>query len=239
MTLVETGLCQSPFSFQQQLESNAGVKLQIKINDNRSTLLSVKWQPECTKVSVHRMFLQAPQNIMQALACYLGGKDKKLAPSIKAYMEENMQKLDYSHELDLSRLQTKGLIYDLDEVYKAVNHEYFDRSLDLRITWFGNQTNRRRSQVTFGLYQDPFKLIKVNRFLDHSQFPDYFISYIVYHEMLHYVCPSYVDEKGMKQIHSKEFKQREKQFKYFKNVQQWIKENQSFLFKEDCNHGRT
>lgn len=226
-----TLLCKSPLSFQQQLEHDAGVKLQLKINDNFSTMLSVKWQPECTKVSLHRMFLQAPQNVMQALACYLAGKDKKLAPSIKAYIEDNVQKLDYRHHLDPSHLQTKGLVYDLKEVYASVNREYFDHPLNLHITWFNTKEIKKRRQVTFGLFQDPFKLIKINQILDHPRFPDYFISYIVYHEMLHYVCPSYVDEKGVKQIHSKEFKQREKQFKYFKDVQQWIKDNQAFLFR--------
>lgn len=223
-------LCKSPLSFQQQLEHDAGVKLNLKINDNRSTMLSVKWEPDCTKVSVHRMFLQAPQNVMQALACYLKGDNKKLAPSIKAYIEDNMQKLDYSHQLDLSLLQTKGQVYDLKEIYHSVNQEYFDKQLELYITWFGNDKQTRRRKVTFGLFHDPLKLIKINRLLDNPRFPDYFISYVVFHEMLHHVCPSYVDEKGFKQIHNKEFKQREKQFKYFDKALQWIKDNQSFLF---------
>jgi hypothetical protein len=218
-------------TFQQQLEESAGIKLQIKINDNRSTMLSVKWTPDFTKVSLHRMFLQAPQNVMQALACYLSGADKKIALSIKAFIEDNIQKLDYTHELDLSLLQTKGRFYDLKEIYHAVNEEYFGKELDLYITWFGKEHHRkRRSRVIFGLYNDPLKLIKINRMLDNTRFPDYFISYVVFHEMLHHVCPSYIDERGLKQIHSKEFKHREKQFKYYKQAKQWIKDNQTYLF---------
>ena len=89
-------------TIQEQLKIGAGIKLRLKINDNRSTMLSVKWEPDCTKVSLHRMFLQAPQNVMQALACYLRGEHKKIAPSIKAYIEDNLQKLDYSHQIDFS-----------------------------------------------------------------------------------------------------------------------------------------
>src|ERR1700679_3373334 len=112
-------------TFQEQLESDAGIKLHLKINDNRSTMLSVKWEPDCTKVSLHRMFLKAPLNVMQALACYLKGEHKKIAPSIKAYIENSLQNLDYSHELDLSKLQTKGQVYDLEKIYCDLNHEYF------------------------------------------------------------------------------------------------------------------
>jgi hypothetical protein len=219
-------------TFQEELECSAGIKLQLKINDNRSTMLSVKWEPECTKVSLHRMFLKAPQNVMQALACYLNGEHKKLAPSIKAYIEHNLQKLDYSHQLDLSSLQTKGSVYDLKKIYCDLNKEYFDEPLGLHITWFGQGHRRSCKRVTFGLFHEPLKLIKINRLLDKKNFPDYFIAYIIYHEMLHSVCPAYVDEKGQKHIHSKAFKKREKDFKYFKHSQQWIRENQNYLFKK-------
>jgi predicted SprT family Zn-dependent metalloprotease len=217
-------------TFQEQLENSAGIKLRLKINDNRSTMLSVKWEPDCTKVSLHRMFLKAPQNVMQALACYLKGEDKKLAPSIKAYIEHSLQKLDYSHELDLSTLQTKGRIYDLEKIYGDLNREYFDEPLGLHITWFGERRRRLCKRVTFGLFHDPLRLIKINRLLDNRHFPDYFVAYVIYHEMLHYVCPTFVDEKGQKHIHSRDFKEREKEFKYFKDAQQWIRDNQNYLF---------
>lgn len=221
---------QKDLIFQEKLENSAGIKLRLKINDNRSTMLSVKWEPDCTKVSLHRMFLQAPRNVMQALACYLKGEDKKLAPSIRAYIEHNLQQLDYSHELDLSKLQTKGRVYDLQKIYHHLNRVYFDHSLDLHITWFGHGRRRSCNRVTFGLFHDPLRLIKINRLLDNKRFPDYFVAYVIYHEMLHYVCPTYVDEKGQKHIHSKEFKEREQEFKHFKLAQQWIRDNQNYLF---------
>jgi len=221
---------QSPLTFQEQLENNAGIKLQLKINDNRSTMLSVKWEPDCTKVSLHRMFLKAPLNIMQALACYLKGEHKTLAPSIKAYIEHNLQKLDYSHELDLSKLKTKGECYDLEKIYNHLNREYFDKPLDLYITWFGEGRRKSCQRVTFGLFHDPLRLIKINRLLDDKYFPDYFIAYVIYHEMLHHICPAYVDKNGFKHIHSKAFKEREQNFKYFKQARQWIRDNEHYLF---------
>jgi len=221
---------QQALIFQEKLEDFAGIKLHLKINDNRSTMLSVKWEPDCTKVSLHRMFLGAPQNVMQALACYLKGKHKKIAPSIKAYIEHNLQKLNYSHELDLSKLDKQGRCYDLQPIYDQLNRDYFNHSLDLHITWFGQGQKRRCNRVTFGLYHDPLRLIKINRLLDNSKFPDYFVAYVIYHEMLHYVCPPYVDEKGVSHIHSKLFKEKEKEFKYYKEAQQWIRNNHHYLF---------
>jgi predicted metal-dependent hydrolase len=226
---------QQVLSFQEQLEHRIGTKLQLKINDNRSTMLSVKWEPDCTKVSMHRMFLEAPNNIMQALTCYLKGEQKTLAPSIKAYIEVNLQKLDYSHELDLNKLQTAGKVHDLKAIYDAINKEYFENSLKMHITWFGKTNHRNRSRITFGLYYDPLKLIKINRLLDQQHFPEYVVAYVIYHEMLHFVCPTYVDEKGQKHIHSKAFKNLEKKFKHFELAEQWLKKHHNELFSSSLN----
>ena len=159
-------------------------------------MLSVKWEPDCTKVSLHRMFLLAPQNIMEELACYLRREINIISPSVKAFIEYNLQKLDYSNQLDLNKLKSQGNVYNLQHLYRELNREYFNEKLDLHITWFGKPTQRSRSRVTFGLYHDPLRLIKIHRRLDSPAFPDYVVSYVIYHEMLHHVCPSYVDERG-------------------------------------------
>lgn len=222
-------------TLQENLEDRIGTKLHLKINDNRSTMLSVKWEADCTRVSLHRMFLQAPLNIMQDLTCYLKREDKTLSPSIKAYIENNLKNLDYSHELNLDQLQTRGQNYDLKAIYDQLNRHYFDNKLKLHITWFGKSSNRNRNRITFGLYYDPLKLIKINRLLDQTYFPIYFVEYVVYHEMLHYVCPAYVDEQGQKHIHSKEFKAMEKKFKEFDLAKKWMRKHQDELFSSSLN----
>lgn len=220
-------------SFQHQLENITGKKfknLQVKLNDNRSTMLSVKWEPDCTKLSLHRMFLEAPRNIMQELACYIDGERDNIAPVVKAYIEDNLKRFDYRDRVDPQQLYSQGNVYNLKNIYNDLNHSYFDGKLDLNITWYGKLVQRNRSRVTFGLYHEPLKLIKISRMLDNPSYPDYLISYVVFHEMLHDVCPAYVDEKGMHRVHSKEFKEREKEFKHFDLAQKWIKKNQAHFF---------
>jgi hypothetical protein len=220
----------TPISLQEQLQLHLKNKLKLKINDNRSTMLSVRWEPDYTQVSLHRIFLNAPQNVMDALACYIHKKDKAVAPTVRAFIEDNWKNLDYSSQVDTKKLYTQGHVYNLKDIYNALNQEYFDGRLNLFITWFGKKNSQNKSQITFGLYYDPLKLIKINRLLDNRSFPDYVVSFIVYHEMLHHVSPSYYDEKGHHKIHSKEFKALEKRFQYFKQAQKWIKENQEHLF---------
>ncbi len=219
-------------SFQEYLQRLLGNKLNLKINDNRSTMLSVKWEPDCTKVSLHRIFLDAPRNVMEGLACYLNRKDENFPRAVRNYIEENLKKLDYSHTIDKAKLKTQGTCFDLKRLYDQVNGEYFNGSIDLLITWFGNRQakNRNLSKLTLGLFHDQLKLIKVNRYLDREVVPECLVSFVIYHEMLHYVCPSYVDEKGVHRVHSKEFRTLEEKFKQYDKVQEWINGNQMELF---------
>lgn len=220
----------SVLALQKELERGAGQKLQLKIQDNRSTMLSVKWESDCTRLSLHKMFLQAPENVMDALACYLKEQNPKLHPILKTYIEENLPKLDYSHQINPAKLEVQGRHYHLKELYDALNGEYFAGQLQLHITWFGEKKQKSRTRITFGLYHDLLRLIKINRLLDDPFFPEYLVQYVIFHEMLHHTCPSYIDASGKKQIHSPEFRSCEKHFRYYLQAQKWICEHQADLF---------
>jgi hypothetical protein len=216
---------------QKQLQDGNGKKIQLKINDNRSTMLSVRWDPECTRVSLHRLFLEAPKNIMQDLACYVQDEEQAISNQVKAFIEDRIKKFDYSYQLDLKKLETQGHFYNLQQTYDQINAEYFQRNLNLHITWFGNAAQKNKSRMTLGLYYEPLRLIKIHRFLDSPTIPDYLVSFVLYHEMLHCVCPSYYDDEGHHQIHSKEFKTEEARFKHYGLAQKWIAENTEQMFE--------
>lgn len=218
---------------QKKIQSRCGRKLKLKINDNRSTMLSVRWEPDYTKVSLHRIFLKAPLNVMDELSCYLAECPSQLPKSIKAFIDSNVKDLDYSHQLDRSKLYSEGKIYNLKEIYDNLNTEYFSNQLQLHITWFGKPRQQNRSRITFGLYHNPLKLIKINKILDSHSFPHYILEYVVYHEMLHHVCPSYVDKNGLHKIHSKEFKQKEVLYRNYALAQEWIRKHQKYFFAEN------
>lgn len=217
---------------QKSLQNGSGKPLKVKINDNRSTMLSVRWEPDHTRVSLHRMFLEAPTNVMDALACYLKGEEQKLAPTIKQFIEHNIQELDYSRKVDRSRLLTDGKCFDLQEIYDEINAHYFDNKLRLMITWFEQPKSKNRSKINLGLYQDTLRLVKINRLLDRKDVPRYFISFVVYHEMLHAVCKPQVDEAGTNHIHSREFKQQEARFHAYAQAKDWLHRHRYHLFEE-------
>jgi len=127
-------------------------------------------------------------------------------------------------------LRTEGHHYHLKEVYDRVNQQYFEGKLDLRITWFGPKKSRYQRRVVLGCYHPDKKLIRINRVLDQSDIPDYYISFIVYHEMLHHVAPPVVQMFRRRQIHHPQFKALEKQFKDFARVKEFRKTSRERWF---------
>lgn len=132
-----------------------------------------------------------------------------------------------------------GVHYNLQEIYDNLNARYFDGRLQLKITWFGNQSRPATSRRILGLYLFQEKVIKIHRLLDHPDFPPYFISYVVYHEMLHNVFPPLKKKrKQRRRIHHADFKEHEKKFAEYAEAKQWEKQNAAIFFSKRGTHGR-
>jgi hypothetical protein len=125
-------------------------------------------------------------------------------------------------------LRPYGKCYDLFEIYRGLNAEYFGEKLDLHISWFGSG-KLPKSSILFGSFRAEEKLIKINRVLDEERIPCFFVRYIVYHEMLHAVVPPKRGKNGKWEIHHKEYKERERKFKEFSEaatfLQEWKKKH--------------
>ena len=127
-------------------------------------------------------------------------------------------------------LKTQGALYDLQSIYTTINQSYFEGKLDLKITWFGNAERKARRHRKLGLYCFSDKLIKIHRLLDQPNFPPYFISYVVYHEMLHSVYPPVKARRGRYSIHHANFKLKEREFAEYAAAKRWEEENKKIFF---------
>ena len=128
------------------------------------------------------------------------------------------------------KYETAGGLYDLKAIYNTLNQSYFGNKLNLEITWFGNAQRKAYRHRKLGLYYFREKLIKIHRLLDQPHFPPYFISYVVYHEMLHSVCPPVKTHRGGYRIHHLDFKKKEMEFADYAAAKRWEEENKKLFF---------
>ncbi len=120
-------------------------------------------------------------------------------------------------------------VYSLQEIYAEMNAKYFGGAVKVKIEWSKRLVGRARAYRRLGSYYPEKKLIRVNPLLDNADFPPYFISYIVYHEMLHHVYPPF-RKGGRWHIHHATFKKKEKEFEEYALAKQWEKNNKKMFF---------
>jgi hypothetical protein len=143
---------------------------------------------------------------------------------LKIFIHKKIHEQDFTDRLPEKNLKMLGRVHDLEPIYTQVNHDYFDSKFDLRITWYGRTPHagaRSPKSITFGLYEPLLNLVKIHRRLDRVVVPEYFVAFVVYHEMLHHLIPPQIDKKGRICFHSAAFREEEKKFIHYEQAKQW------------------
>jgi hypothetical protein len=212
--------------FQKKIELIRKKSVHVHINNNHTTLLNFIPKHNAPDFfSMHKIFLNADANVEKALTLYISGsKIKSINTTLRTFMHTQLQNVDYSKKVKNTQLDYQGKIFNLHTLYHSVHQRYFPSFPDLKITWFGQQKKLKRySQRTLGQYNDLLKLIKIHRCLDNKKCPKYFISFVIYHEILHAVYPPYLDKGNRYRYHDKIFRQKEREFSEYHQAKDWEK----------------
>lgn len=113
-------------------------------------------------------------------------------------------------------------IYDLEAIFSKLNQMYFSGKLQTKIIWSRQAKTKARCYRRLGSFSPMQNLIRINPILDDSDVPDYFIEYIVYHEMLHAVYPPIAIGKR-RWVHHKKFIEMEQTFPMYPQAKAWEK----------------
>lgn len=203
-------------------------EIELVVNENRSTLLKLlERSRKKVRLSLHKLFLDAPDSIVAALAGYVRG-ERKVRSVLRAYIQQNHSRFVTTYR---GTLIAKGRLYDLGPLFHELNWTYFGGCIDADLTWYGAWGQKNRSRVTFGQYLETSRVIKIHRILDDPFIPPYFLSYVLFHEMLHAVIPGQVDKKGRLCMHGKAFKERERTFADYDKAIRWERENKEYFFR--------
>jgi predicted metal-dependent hydrolase len=194
--------------------------MSLVITDNSSCMLSSRKEGGLILLRLHRMFLGAGRGVLDEVADYIKGRKKK-TPLIRNFIDRNTHLLKKRPPRKVN-LRTQGKCYDLRDIYRSVNEEYFKGRVKASITWGAKRPRRAAAKRTLGSYSGCNDLIRINPMLDSKNVPRYFLELVVYHEMLH-ADIGVKDRAGRRSVHSGEFARREKLFKHYKRAIAWEK----------------
>jgi len=210
-----------PASLSRRLAHLSGKNIALAITDNSSSMLSAAGKNGTIRVRMHRMFLNAGDDVLEAVAGFLAGR-KEFRPVIRDYIKKNAateQKAGARRAL-----APRGSVYCLSETFARLNRAYFEDRITAGITWGRNRSRRRTRRITLGSYCSSSNIIRINPVLDRRAVPLYFVEFIVYHEMLH-ADLKITERNGRRRLHTKEFRIRERQFASFEKAIDWEKLN--------------
>jgi hypothetical protein len=195
------------------------VKVQLKLHDNRSTMMSFRRAPPLLYLRLHHMFLDAPFEVVQAIAEYAGRGVATASQRLDDFIANHQATIRVVPRNE-STLKARGRCFDLDALFAELNKAYFEGRISARIGWGRHTSKRRRKSIRLGVYDHRAREIRIHPVLDRPDVPRFFVEFIVYHEMLHQEFPSARDS-GRHVHHPKAFRQRERAFAKYEAAMAW------------------
>ena len=218
-------------ALERKLQQAAPVPVMLSVTDNCRHMISCSKRDGVLRARLHHMFLDAPPAVQDALVAYVVDHDRAASQLVGQYIHDSGHRIRATRPI-ATKLRTKGERHDLLEVFRRVNDVYFGGTVDALITW-GRQGAARaktaRRAIKLGSYSATERLIRIHPVLDRPWVPSYFVSFIVYHEMLHHVIPA--SQGVRRRLHPPAFLARERAFRDFDRASAWEREHIARLLR--------
>ncbi|GAC1446743.1 MAG: hypothetical protein NVSMB56_08330 [Pyrinomonadaceae bacterium] len=178
-------------------------------------------------VRIADIFRNAPPNVQRALAFILVAKLMRRRTS---EVHDRVYR-DYAYQPDILRAadiarrnrgrkvitSAHGTYYDLERLFTSLNKRYFNNKIPTpTLTW-----SRTRTRRILGHHDAAHETIVISKTLDAANVPQWFVEYILYHEMLHIKHPARLINKRLYH-HTKAFRTDEERFPYFAQAQDFL-----------------
>jgi predicted metal-dependent hydrolase len=209
-----------------------GKTLELRLTNNHYSMISVRRKLDGYRLRLHHMFIGAGQRIVRALARYVVHNDRRASALLGEYIEQNQHIIRQQvRQPRKVRLRTAGSYHDLKAIFDRLNAQRFEGKLEARITWGPvSDRKRRRRSIKMGSFAVEDRIIRIHPALDQAHVPDYFVSWIVFHEMLH-GKHEVLRKDGRRRFHTKEFLAEERTFADYDRACAWEKANLDRLLR--------
>ncbi|NVJ21410.1 hypothetical protein HUW62_09285 [Myxococcus sp. AM011] len=222
-------------SLARRLAVELGAPVHLRLTDNRATLVSFRRVAQGLRLRVHHLFLEAPDEVVRAIARYAVRSDASAGTLLEAYAHER-QGLVRRERRPGKALRTRGRCFDLRAVHTRLNTDWFDGRVRVDIGWARRPTKGRRRTIHLGGYDARLREIRIHPALDRPHVPAFVVDYLVFHSMLH----ADLHEEGDSSLdgegrcapgHSPAFLAREDTFPLRDTAQRWLQDNHTSLLR--------
>lgn len=206
-------------------------RVRLTVHDNSSTMVSFRRRGGEVHYRVHHMFLEAPTEVVGALAAFAGGargaaaRRRTASSRIDAYVRSHRTCIAAPRA---DRLQPLGRAHDLQTLFNRLNAAHFEGAIEARIGWGPVRAGRRRRTVKTGVYVQDARIIRIHPTLDRPEVPEFYVAAVVFHEMLHQAVPAR-EVNGRRIVHGADFRSCERAYPDHARAKAWEERNLSLL----------
>src|SRR5688572_19224107 len=104
----------------------------------------------------------------------------------------------------------------LEALAREIHRTYFFKYPPLPVRWGQQISRKKRRSIRLGSYNHATAEVRIHPILNAPNIPTFFIQSVIYHEYLHHVLGPH---------HNRKFHQHERQFRYHRESQEWIRRN--------------
>lgn len=216
---------------ERTMRAFVGPKVVVRLTDNRSTMISYRWQRGVLYLRLHRAFASAPGEVLAAVAAFAGAGryTAKKGQVIDRFIDAVAP---YERRVRSVVARPRGAHHDLQRALDRLNAEYFKGTIRASITWARRTSTRgRRRSIRLGTYIDDLSLIRIHPALDQAFVPEFYVDSVVFHEMLHQRHGVMRSKSGRRVIHSPAFLAEERSFAFYEAARAWEAEHLSRLLR--------
>lgn len=178
-------------------------------------------------VRLSDLFQTAPPEVIRALAFLLVARLlSRKAPRAQeriyrafAFSPQQLRAADIARRRRGRKIisSAQGSVYDLDRIFARLNRRCFGGEMDKPVlTW-----SQRRARSILGHHDAAHDTITISKTLDSPDVPEWFVEYILFHEMLHIKHPARII-KGRRYYHTSAFRAEEQSYPRYQQAQEWL-----------------
>ncbi|MFO0605054.1 MAG: hypothetical protein U0324_17875 [Polyangiales bacterium] len=202
----------SPDALAAKLAARLGRPLEVRVTDNARAMLSVRHVGGVRRVRAHAMFVDAPDDVLDAAARYLAHGDRAAGERLDAYIRANAHRV--RPRAPRRAPGPRGKAHDLAAILAELLRAHCPAADAPTIAWGAARASRRRGRVRtirLGVYRYDARAIEIHPCLDAPWVPRYFVAWVVFHELMHHVAPG-PEAGGRRRHHHADFRALEARF---------------------------
>jgi hypothetical protein len=185
----------------------------------RTAPVQATYGPRTLRLRLHELFRAAPADVAEDLAAWLraGRRARRACARLDAWIDARLGELPPKPRRR-ARLAPRGAHHDLEWLAAPLfRHDFRDDFADRPapgVSWGRRVRSRARRSLMLGSYSPSAHVARVHPVLDDPSVPDWFVRYILFHEILHAAL-------GAEEHHGPRFRAREREYPDYAHATRW------------------